>query len=292
MKKFMVIFFAGLFLCLPLVAQAKVVVLVHGYLGNAYSWESSHVLQTLRADGYQHMAIMGYSPNGLLVQSFKDQEVAIKHLYSVNLPSQTGLLVQSDWLSAYLAYIFQQHPSEAITLVAHSAGGVVARLALIRYQPKQVKWLITIATPHQGTGRTYQALAATDSGGWFGGMKSWFVRREIGNQLYYTLKRSRNALLDLSPPRQGNLLHWLNQQPHPDIRYTSVIRIGTRNSPGDLVVPPFSQDLCLLPQVASYAERYFSQQGHLLSSKDGVLLSQLLRLDSSQVVGLQQCVAQ
>lgn len=262
-------------------AKADVLVLVHGYLGNAFSWDSPGVLRALQNDGYDFAGVYGYSSDGIVLQSQLDVQaefpVAERLFYTLNLPSLSPLVIQADWLSAYLQHISQLHPGHEIVLVGHSAGGLVARLALIRHQLSRVKWLITLATPHQGTSRANQALQATNNGGWFGGIKSWLVRRQTGNSLYHTLKVSRGALLDLAPPRPGNLLFWLNQQPHPAIRYTSVIRVGTYRSPGDPVVPPFSQDLCLLPSVASSAERYVSQNGHFLVSDDGYLLLKLLK---------------
>lgn len=270
--------FGMLFFCAAS-AQADVLLLVHGYLGNAYSWQAPNILPALQKQGYQHVGILGYSPTGMLVQTL--DEASGNSVYSANLPSQAPVSIQADWLNTYLSYIAEQHPKQAVIVIAHSAGGVVARMTLVRHQPAQVKWLITIASPHQGTSRAYQALAATDNRGWFGGVKSWLVRREIGNSLYHTLRQSRGVLLDLAPPRPGNLLFWLNQQPHPAIRYTSIIRLGTQQTPGDPIVPAFSQDLCLIPQIARHAERYLSQQGHLLTPGDGKLLLGLLR-DSAQ----------
>lgn len=295
MKRRAVFYLISLFFSLLSTApQANVVVLLHGYLGNAYSWESTNIVQTLRESGYQHAGILGYSPVGLVIQELEQGDQQGGKLYTLNLPSKSALLIQSDWLNAHLTHISQRHPNQSITLIAHSAGGVVARAALVRYPLAQVAWLITIASPHQGTGRAYEALAATNSNGWFGGMKSWLVRREIGNDLYYALKGSRHALFDLTPPRPGNLLYWLNQQPHPAIRYTSIIRGGSYHMPGDFVVPPYSQDLCLLPQTAPNAERYISSQGHLLSFDDGALLRQLLQIQGLSGVdgdlhGLQKC---
>lgn len=285
MKKPLIAIFVCIVCCLPVPAWSHVVVLVHGYLGNAYSWQSPGIVQSLQQAGYRHIAIMGYSPTGVLIQPL--DKAAQKMVYSVNLPSQAPVLIQSDWLNAYLKHIAEQHPDQPITLVGHSAGGVVARATLVRYQPARVRWLITIASPHQGTDRAYQALAATQSGGWFG-FKRWLVRREIGHHLYGTLQQSRGVLLDLAPPRPGNLLFWLNRQPHSAIRYTSIIRLGTPQAPGDPIVPPFSQDLCLIPQVAAHADRHLSPQGHLLTPDDGRLLVRLLE-DNTGSIALAAC---
>ena len=163
-----------------------------------------------------------------------------------------------------------------MTVAAHSAGGLAARLALVRHGALGVQHLITIATPHLGTGRAVQALEATDQGGILGGVRSWLVRRTTGDGLYATLQQSRGVLLDLLPPAPGNLLGWLNQQPHPDIRYTSIMRSGTFVMPGDQVVPPVSQDMNQIPALAGKARTYRMAQGHLLTAQDGDVIGNLL----------------
>ena len=124
--------------------------------------------------------------------------------------------------------------------------------------------------------RAVQALDATDNSGMFGFVKSWLVRRRTGDALYATAMTSRGLLFDLTPPRPGNLLFWLNQQPHPDIRYTAIMRIGTFQMPGDQLVPPPSQDLNLVPALAGRVKTYSMAQGHLLSPADGDLIGNLL----------------
>jgi hypothetical protein len=90
------------------------------------------------------------------------------------------------------------------------------------------------------------------------------------------VQQSRGVLLDLTPPAPGNLLFWLNGQPHPDIRYTSIMRIGTFYLPGDQVVPPPSQDLNRVPALVGRAQTYSMAQGHLLTPQDGDLIGNLL----------------
>jgi hypothetical protein len=166
-----------------------------------------------------------------------------------------------------------------VKLAAHSAGGVVARMVLVRHGSMGIDHLITIATPHLGTGRAIQALEATSGGGLFAPVKRFFVRRATGDAIYATLAQSRGVLMDLAPPAPGNLLYWLNQQPHPDIRYTSVMRIGNFVMPGDQVVPPLSQDLNRTPALAGKATTYSMAQGHLLTPQDGDLVGNLLAME-------------
>jgi pimeloyl-ACP methyl ester carboxylesterase len=256
-------------------AHADVLVLVHGYLGTAQSWAEAGALDRLNQRGYRLAGIYGYGPNGVLFQRISEDRPE-KPVYSVNLPSQAPVVIQADWLAAQLREIRRRHPEQAIVVAAHSAGGVVARMMLVRHGTLGVEHLITIATPHFGTGRAIQALEATDSGGMFGFAKSWLVRRKTGDALYATVRQSRGILIDLLPPAPGNLLFWLNQQRHPDISYTSIMRIGSFMMPGDHVVPPLSQDLNRAPALAGRVTTYSMAQGHLLTPVDGDLIGNLL----------------
>jgi len=256
-------------------ARADVLVLVHGYLGSAQSWAESGVMDRLNNRGYRLAGVYGHGTGGIgFVPTTRDKPA--KPVYTVNLPSQAPVVIQADWLAAFLRDIRQRHPDEALTVAAHSAGGVVARMTLVRHGAQGIDHLITIATPHLGTGRAVQALQATDNGGMFGFLRGWAVRRATGDAVYATLQRSRGVLVDLAPPAPGNLLFWLNQQPHPDIRYTSIMRIGTFSMPGDQVVPPLSQDLNRTPALAGQVTTYSMAQGHLLTAQDGDLIGNLL----------------
>lgn len=257
-------------------ATADVLVLVHGYLGTAQSWGESGALARLQSRGYQHAGVVGYSPQGVVFQAMAPK-TPDKPVYTVNLPSQAPIVLQADWLAAQLRDLARRHPKQAITLAAHSAGGVVARMMLVRHGKIGVNHLITIATPHLGTGRAIEALEATDNSGMFGFVKGLLVRRATGNALYQTVRQSRGVLLDLTPPAPGNLLFWLNQQAHPDIRYTSVMRIGTFRMPGDRVVPPLSQDLNRVPALQGKVKTYSMAQGHLLTAQDGDLIGNLMQ---------------
>jgi triacylglycerol lipase len=256
-------------------ASAEVLVLVHGYLGTANSWVESGVLDRLIRRGYQHRGVLSFGPQGVLYRPLGTGP-ATRPVYTVNLPSQATVMIQADWLAAQLRELRRRHPEQAINLAAHSAGGVVARMTLVRHGPLGVQHLITIAAPHLGTGRALQALDATDNRGILGSLKGWFVRKRTGDALYATVQQSRGVLVDLTPPGPGNLLFWLNGQPHPDIRYTSIMRIGTFYMPGDHVVPPLSQDLNRVPALVGRAKTYSMAQGHLLTPQDGDLIGNLL----------------
>ena len=256
-------------------AQAEVALLIHGYLSDAGTWERSGVNAELRRAGWQYAGNLSFSPVGLVEAPLATASTD-KLFYTINLPSLAPAPIQAGWLKAGIDYIQQKHPDEKITLAGHSAGGVVARLMLVQYGAASVNRLITIAAPHLGTDKAIKALDAVDSSGMLGFIKEFIVREEIGNGLYNTLKASRGILFNLVPPAPGSLLFWLNAQPHPDIEYVSVIRSGGYVIAGDLVVPPFSQDMNLVPALRGKSRRYITVQGHELTPMDGRLLADLL----------------
>ena len=269
----------GLILLLAgLPAGADVLVLVHGFLGSDRSWLESGVIEILDRNGYPLAGIYYPSAGGMLFQSTGRR--SDNAVYAVNVPSTAPIALQADWLSTYLRDIHARHPDDPITLIGHSAGGVVARLSLVRDHPAGVVRLITIAAPHLGTWRALEALDAVDSDGLpiLRDIKKWEVKRRIGDWAYYTLKASQGVLHDLVPPRPGTFLYWLNLQPHPDIDYISIIRSGTFFMPGDRLVPPFSQDMRRVPAIGPKARAYTMAQGHLLSPLDGQVIVNLLAL--------------
>jgi len=254
---------------------ADYTVLVHGYMSNADVWEVSGVNDALRNDGWDYAGTLGYSPAGLLDQTKQFGE-GDKRFYTVQLPALAPAAIQASWLNAALQQLGSQYPGEAVNLVGHSAGGVVARLTLVQYGAGNVKRLITIAAPHLGTDKAIKALEAADDSGMFGFVKKALVRDAIGNGLYNTLQQSRGILIDLAPPAPGSMLYWLNSRVHPDIEYISIIRSAGYNNAGDIAVPPISQDMNQVPALAGKSRPVIVLQGHELSAHDGKLLAELL----------------
>ncbi len=274
MKFKVLLFLAAFTLSLPV--PAAVTVLIHGFLGSDRSWLESGVIEQLHLRGYEWRGSYSLSPAGVVFRPIGSTQ-GQKPVYTVNLPSTAPVRLQADWLAAYLRDLRARHPTEPITLVGHSAGGVVARAALVLNGVEGVTRLITIAAPHLGTWRSLQALEALDENDLFfipiGRVKRWLVKRRLGGWLYYTLKASRGVLYDLRPAVPGSFLFWLNRLPHPEIDYVSLIRRGTFYMPGDRLVPPFSQDMRLVPAIGERARSYTTPEGHLLSSYDGAVLA-------------------
>ena len=252
----------SLLLLLSVNAHADAMLLIHGYLGDANSWEKSGINSELEQNDWTRAGMFQGSPQGpqLFVTEANDAENVV---YVATLPSQTPVMIQADILKNIIDIIEQNHPDNEIILVGHSAGGVVARMALIRHQLKNVKALITIAAPHIGTGRADQALDITANHGPFNMVNSF-----VGANDYDALKHSRGLMVDLRHPQPGNMLYWLNSQPHPDIHYASIIRLNNDGAAGDYYVPGFSQNMNNVPPLQGQSSTFTTPTSHFLVRQD------------------------
>ncbi|MCU7883691.1 MAG: alpha/beta fold hydrolase [Candidatus Thiodiazotropha sp. (ex Lucinoma annulata)] len=262
MKQFVLSLLMGLS---SLTVHADVAVLVHGYLGSAASWEQSGVNSALVQHGWQRAGVL--TSRGLLATPV---DTAANKIYTVELPSMGPVAMQADVLKSMLNVVEHRHPNESIILIGHSAGGVVARMALIQGGVKQPKALITIASPHLGTLRAVEALDETDDPFPISVVKEFFA-----GDLYGVVRDSWAVLLDLVPEQPGNLLFWLNRQPHPDIKYVSIVRPGPIGM-GDELVPAFSQDMNNIQTLKGQAETRLLSTNHALQPMDGRVLVELL----------------
>lgn len=261
-----------IFLCFALVslpARADVLVLVHGYLGNGLSWEFSGVTGVLQRHGWQPAGHYVAGPVGVAGQRGQGATAENKY-YLVDLPSEAPVLVQVHLLHEMLNAISVAHPDEPVAIAGHSAGGVVARAALVRGDYPNVRSLITIASPHLGTHRAEQALDATDIP-----FPLSLVTDFLGGDSYDIAMRSRSLYVDLVRPRPGTLLYWLNGQAHPDIAYFSIVR-GSPAGWGDYIVPAISQDMNNVPALAGGASLVSVPAGHGLNATDGAVIVNLL----------------
>ena len=82
---------------------------------------------------------------------------------TVDLPSEAPLFVQLQVLVPQVEYLRTHHSEEHLFLAGHSAGGVLARLYMVTHPKVPVAALITIASPHLGTGAAEIGLMAGDS---------------------------------------------------------------------------------------------------------------------------------
>ncbi len=251
--------------------RADVLVLVHGYLASPSSWEQSGINKILEADNWNRGGQFINTPAGIQLFEAPGKNADNK-VYVVDLPSEAPVIVQSDLLSGMLDTIRRRQPDELLIIIGHSAGGVVARMSLIRAGAKNVSALITIASPHIGTTRAEQAIHATNESGPFGIVKNIF-----GGSGYDTLKRSRGLLFDLMRPYPGNMLYWLNSQQHPEIKYISVVRQNSVGLTGDDLVPGFSQDMNNVPSLRGRSAVLLSTAQHSLERNDGKMIVDILR---------------
>lgn len=250
--------------------HADILLLLHGFLGHAFSWEKSGINMELQRLGWAHAGtfdIGPYGPQLLVTQSAG----TANQVFTATLPSESPILVQADVVKNMVDILQQQYPEQQIILVGHSAGGVVARAYLVRYQPANIKALITIASPHVGTGKARQALAITRSHGPFN-----LIKEAVGGDDYDALQHSRGLLYDLEFPRPGNLLYWLNSQPHPDIHYASIIRVDQDGDPGDKYVPGFSQNMNNVPALMGRSSVSITTMTHFLSPADAITIVSLI----------------
>jgi triacylglycerol lipase len=273
MKKFAVLLIALFIMGFSNGVKADVLVLIHGYLGDPGSWEASGAVSVLEGNGWHRAGIVSTDPRGgvrLLPAPYGQDKK--NRVYIVSLPSNAPLGFQAQHLQIMLAFLKKRHGEEQFILVGHSVGGVVARLALVRGMVPNPKALITIASPHLGTPRAAQALDLTDS--------PWpieVVKEIFGGPQYNTLKSSRSLYYDISGPWPGSLLYHLNNSPHPDIRYISILRGQSYMIWGDQVVPTMSQDMNNVPQLRGKSIVYTTGTGHSLVAADGFLLTEILK---------------
>lgn len=250
--------------------QADVLVLVHGYLANADTWERNGINNVLADNGWKRGGLFTRSPEGIKLLETKSSN-AENTVYVVDLPADAPVIVQSDLLSNMLDTVRQRQPGESIIIVGHSAGGVIARMSLVRAGADNITALITIASPHIGTTRAEEAINTTNESGPFGMVKNMF-----GGRGYDTLKRSRGLLFDLTRPYPGNMLYWLNSQKHPDIHYYSVVRTNPVGFAGDDLVPGYSQNMNNIPVLQGHCSVITTPSGHTLVTQDANTILDIL----------------
>jgi pimeloyl-ACP methyl ester carboxylesterase len=246
-------------------ARADVAMLIPGYLSSPGDWRSSGVVAALEAAGWRDGGDLRWGPQGLLAPG--ERAPAARTLYTVSLPTEAPLALQARVLAGYVAAIGARHAGEGMTLVGHSAGGVVARLFMVQNPRSGVGALITIASPHLGTETAeIGALLGRTPLAWFAPL--------LGAE---TLNRSQGLYQDLSRENSGGILFWLNRQPHPQARYVAIVRAAdSLLGLGDLVVPSWSQDLNNVLVLRGRATRILVENGHGLSADDGPVLVRVL----------------
>lgn len=250
----------------PVAAMAETIILVQGYLGSAGGWRNSGVGPILHGAGWRDGGHLSMHPGGVIDAS--SGQPGNRRFITVDLMTEAPIVVQADTLGAYVAHIRRHAPGERIVLVGHSAGGVVARLFMVRQPQAGIAGLVTIASPHLGSG--WAELA-----GMVGSTPAAWMAPFFGMG---TLNRSQALYHDLSREHPNNLLGWLNRQPHPAAAYVAVVRVrdGQRPVAGDSMVEGPAQDLNTVPALAGRAETVLSPGDHGLRPDDGLLIASIL----------------
>jgi triacylglycerol lipase len=252
-------------------AYAESLLLIPGYLGAGSNWRTSGITEVLQQAGWQDGGQLKIS--GARVRVHKGSSRDQSHrFYTLDLPTEAPLLVQSAQLDKYVTFVRRQHPGNALVFAGHSAGGVLARLYMVQHQDSAVVAMISIASPHRGTESAELGMMAGQSPlGWLSSM--------LG---IATLNRSQALYHDLMRENPGNLLGWLNHQPHPPALYVSVVRRRDDETfgLGNLLVPAWSQDLNQVFALRGRARTITVEGGHGLRREDAkIILNVLVALE-------------
>jgi len=230
-KQFRMITGLLLVLASPCSAWPDVMVLLHGHLGSHLDWRISGFNDVLQAAGWHDGGTIDTEQKQARLKPVK--HATDNTYYALDLPSEAALDVQAARLDDALQQIQPRHPGEKIIFTGFSAGGVVARLYMVRHPQLPVRALCTIAAPHLGTDSAELALLAADSplSAYASALGADFINH------------SQALYRDLLPEQPGNFLYKLNREPHPLARYIAIVRVNSEAEPGDLVVPVYSQDM-------------------------------------------------
>lgn len=246
--------------------NAQTLVLLQGYLGSANAWRETGVTGQLEQAGWADAGRLHF--RGHQIAGLGHPADQGRRFVTVELPTEAPLMVQEQVLAAYIAELRSAHPGDSLGLIGHSAGGVVARLYMVRHPDAPVSLLVTIASPNLGTESAELGLMAGRS------PFAW-IAPMLGAEV---LNRSQGLYYDLARENPGNLLGWLNRQPHPEAAYVSVVRRrdGGLLGLGDMVVPDWSQDLNGVIALRGRARTVYSDLGHGLGPDDGGALLYIL----------------
>ncbi|QEP42425.1 alpha/beta fold hydrolase [Ectothiorhodospiraceae bacterium BW-2] len=254
------LFLSLCFTILPL--RAEVLLLLPGYHERALEWHYRGASAALLANGWSDGGILLATADGVKQLAAPQPPAAQQPLLFVaELPTEAPLELQMQVLAAQIGWIKQRYPGEKLHLAGHSAGGVVARLFMVRYPNQSVASLTTISSPHLGTALAEAGRAAADS-------PLSPILPFLGAQ---SLNRSEGLMRDLSRESRGNILFWLNRQPHPESRYLSIVRAKS-----DWVVSKVSQNMNFVPALAQRSDVIFTAGDHNLTPHDGDILLRFL----------------
>jgi pimeloyl-ACP methyl ester carboxylesterase len=243
---------------------AKTVILIHGLDSDRNTWYENKVVKPLFSSGFKDATKNLFIDPKELKNS--TQANAKNVFYTVDLAWFKPLESQANSLKDVLSYIYQQR-NEPLILVGHSVGGVVARLYLLSKNPVPVVGLITIASPHHGSPWAEATWLALQS------PMGDFISLMGENKW----SKSEQLLWQLSPSVKHSMINWMNDQPHPKLRYISIIHTPSfKRMAADILVPAVSQNMNYIPALYKRSAVVTIRSGHSLSKRDGLMLAKIL----------------
>jgi len=252
------------FLFLGNASFAEVLVLVHGFSSSGATWYKHGTIPTLRRNGWQDGGSLVSHP-ALGVFHRGPERLLPYRTVTVDLPAEAPLELQAQVLQLYFDYMQQQEPEQTFTIIAHSVGGVAARLMLINKPNPKIHRLITIASPHLGSGMAEVAeFVAKTPLSIFGSVV------ELDD-----IDDAKILLNQLQRESPNSFLYWLNRQPHPDLEYISIVRTKGTFTNKDFYVRSYSQDM---NNILGIKQSLFipSFGEHELQYADGFLIAQIV----------------
>ncbi len=248
------------------VVKADILVFIHGFDSNSTTWRKNGIVPQLQMLGWQDSGNLILNPAGQVLAS-QPPELKPFRMVTVDLPSTAPIQVQAGLLLRYIQFLQQQSPNEKnIVLIGHSAGGIVARYLMVTQPQLPISKLITIASPHRGSGMAEAVELASKM--YIGDMFSM-----IGED---SIKDSEELMNQLQREEPGSFLFWLNRQPHPPAKYYSIIRMYGKFPNKDYLVPRENQDMRLVPGIRDGVLSFGSYGKHELHPRDAALIISLV----------------
>ncbi len=244
-------------------AAADIAVFVHGYQSTGNTWRAKGIIPMLVSYGWKDAGRYYPAPYSVLHDGPPLED---NSLVTAELPSDAPVEIQAQLLNMYLQDIVAQQPEQSLRLVGHSAGGIVSRLVMVSDPSLPIRQLITIATPHLGSPMAEIAEMAAKT-------PASILAPLAGVD---NARRSKHLYKQLGRERENYFLFWLNRQPHPDSDYVSIARADDSLLNGDVLVPPYSQDMSLVPAIGQKSRLFLTPGKHRLKYADALLILPLL----------------
>ncbi|MDX1548230.1 MAG: lipase [Rhodothermales bacterium] len=179
----------------PVIRTRHPVVLMHGF----------GILAGLRRGGHLHEEAMNLRLHGVLA-------------YAPNVASYNTVAVRAEMWKMRLEHVLSETGADRINLIAHSMGGLDARLLIAEHGfHAHVTVLATISTPHRGTALAVHMLNQPER------LRRWGV--ELANWMGETALEdgtadAQKALVELCPDYMTETFNPAVPD-HPDVQYWS-----------------------------------------------------------------------